>query len=369
MEVHKTMVTILDRPVFDALEAYSRKSSEELSEMILEHKRRLGSRLLILGHFYQKPEVIDLADITGDSYGLSKAAAEADGCEMILFCGVHFMAESARILARRDQVVLHPDQRAGCPMADMANLDTVTQAWEELAEITDVSRVIPVTYMNSDADLKAFCGEHGGIVCTSSNAPRVYDWCFERGDKILFFPDEHLGRNTGNLRGIPKDLMPVWDGKMERGGLSEDQVRSARVLLWKGFCHVHTHFTVEQIQKVRESDPEAVILVHPECPEEIVAAADGCGSTEYIRRQVEKAAPGTTIYIGTELNHSVNLARKHPHLTIHYLSRSLCPNMWKIGLNDIAYTLDMGGKVNRVELPESIIVPARLALERMLEVA
>ena len=362
------MLDLLERPVFEALEDYSRRESEELTAIIREHKRRLGSRLLILGHFYQKPEVIDLADITGDSYGLSKAAAEAVDCETILFCGVRFMAESARILAREDQLVLHPDQRAGCPMADMANLDTVTQAWNELASVTDISRVIPVTYMNSDADLKAFCGEHGGIVCTSSNAARVFDWCYQRGEKILFFPDEHLGRNTGNQKGIPKSQMPVWDWREYQGGLTEGEIRDSRVLLWKGYCHVHTHFTVDQIAKVRAVEPQAVILVHPECPEEVVAAADGCGSTDYIRRYVEKAPAGTTIYIGTEMNHAVNLARQNPHLTIKNLSRSLCPNMWKIGLNDMAYTLDMEGRVNRVELPDFITVPARLALERMLEV-
>jgi quinolinate synthase len=363
------MSSVLERPVFDALEHYSRLSVEELAAIVQDHKRQFGTKLLILGHYYQKPEVIDLADITGDSYGLSKAAAEASDCEMILFCGVHFMAESARILAREDQIVLHPDLRAGCPMADMASLDMVTQAWEELAEVTDISRVIPVTYMNSDADLKAFCGTRGGIVCTSSNAPRVYDWSFERGDKILFFPDEHLGRNTGNLKGISKDQMVVWDPKQYQGGLAGDQIGEAKVLLWKGFCHVHTHFTEEQIQKIREAEPDAIILVHPECPEEVVALADGVGSTDYIRRYVEAAKPGATIYIGTEMNHSINLARRHPDLAIKFLSRSLCPNMWKIGLNDMAYTLDMGGKVNRVELPDEIRAPARLALERMLEVA
>lgn len=363
------MASLLERPVFDALEHYSRMSAEELTAIIREHKNRLGNRLLILGHFYQKPEVFDLADVTGDSYGLSKAASEAADCEMILFCGVHFMAESARILAREDQLVLQPDLRAGCPMADMASLDTVSQAWEELAEVTDINRVIPVTYMNSDADLKAFCGERGGIVCTSSNAAKVYDWCYERGDRILFFPDEHLGRNTGNARGISPERMPVWDWQERRGGLSEEQVRNAKVLLWKGFCHVHTHFTVEQIRRVRENEPEALILVHPECPEEIVALADGCGSTDYMRKRVAATAPGSTVYLGTEMHHALNLQNRHPDLTVKYLSRSLCPNMWKIGLNDMAYTLDMEGKVNRVELPEEIIRPARLALERMLEVA
>jgi len=363
------MTTAIDRPVFDALEEYSRMSPEELTAIIREHKERMGPRLLILGHYYQKPEVIDLADITGDSFGLSKAASEAEECEVILFCGVHFMAESARVLARDDQVVLHPDLRAGCPMADMANIDSVTQAWEELAGITDISRIVPVTYMNSDVDLKAFCGERGGIVCTSSNTPRVYDWCFERGDKILFFPDEHLGRNTGNLKKIPKAQMPVWDPKEELGGLTEARIQEAKVLLWKGYCHVHTHFTVEQIQKIRREEPEAKIVVHPECPEEVVALADASGSTDVIKRFVEAAPPGTTVYIGTEVNHVVNLARVHPDKTIKTLSRSLCPNMWKIGLNDMAYTLDQGGKVNRIEIPENIRKPARLALQRMLEVA
>lgn len=362
------MMDVLDRPTFEALEEYSRRDPEELTAIIREHKRRMGARLLILGHFYQKPEVIDLADITGDSYGLSKAAAEARECETILFCGVHFMAESARILAREDQVVLHPDMRAGCPMADMANLDSVTQAWNELAAVTDISRVIPVTYMNSDSELKAFCGQHDGIVCTSSNASRVFDWCFQRGDKILFFPDEHLGRNTGNAHGIPRSQMPVWNWREPQGGLSREDIDTAKVLLWKGYCHVHTHFTADQIAKVRASDPGCVVLVHPECPESVVAAADGCGSTEYMRRYVEKAVAGATIFIGTELNHVVNLARQNPHLTIRCLSRSLCPNMWKIGLNDMAYTLDMAGRVNRVELPGPIRIPARIALERMLEV-
>jgi quinolinate synthase len=363
------MNTVLERPVFDALEHYSRLSSDELTAIIRAHKERLGTRLLVLGHFYMKPEVFDLADVTGDSYGLSKAAAEAQDCETILFCGVHFMAEAARVLARPDQVVLHPDLRAGCPMADMANLDTVTQAWEELAAVTDISKVIPVTYMNSDTDLKAFCGEHGGIVCTSSNAAKVYDWCFARGEKILFFPDEHLGRNTGNQRGIPRDEMIVWDRDEELGGLTGDQVRNARVLLWKGYCHVHTHFMVEQIERIRAGEPDAIVLVHPECPEEVVAAADGCGSTDYMQRAVAAAAPGSVTYLGTEINHPLNLQNRHSDRTVKCLSRSLCPNMWKIGLNDMAYTLDMECRVNRVELPESIIGPARLALERMLEVA
>ncbi len=362
------MVDVMERSTFEALEDYSRKEPGELAAIIRGHKQRLGTKLLILGHFYQKPEVIDLADITGDSYGLSKAAAEAAECETILFCGVHFMAEAARILAREDQVVLHPDQRAGCPMADMANLDTVTQAWNELAGVTSISRVIPVTYMNSDSELKAFCGQHGGIVCTSSNAAKVFDWCFQRGDKILFFPDEHLGRNTGNQKGIPKTQMPLWNWKEFQGGLSKEEIQNSKVILWKGYCHVHTHFTLEQIAQVRASEPGAVILVHPECPEEVVAAADGCGSTEYMRRYAQKAAAGAIIYLGTEINHVINLSRQIPHLTIKYLSRSLCPNMWKIGLNDMAYTLDMGGRVNRVELPDSIRIPGRVALERMLEV-
>ncbi|MGQ0613531.1 MAG: quinolinate synthase NadA [Planctomycetaceae bacterium] len=340
----------------------------ELVERIRGLKARYGRRMVILGHHYQRREIIHLADFKGDSFELSRAASRQEEAEFIVFCGVRFMVESACVLARPDQRVYHPNERAGCPMADMANRDLVEQAWEELEARGLAKGTVPVTYMNSDVDLKAFTGRNGGIVCTSSNAERVYDWAFARGERIIFYPDEHLGRNIANRKGIEKERMHVWDPRLPLGGLTEEQFRRSRVLLWKGYCHVHTHFTVKDIERARERWPGVQVLVHLECTEEVVAAADFGGSTSAMCRIVETAPPGSVFAIGTEINMTHRLAFDHPDKGVHALSRSLCPNMYRINLYnlyDLARTLE---EREPMRLAEDVRRDARLALDRMLAV-
>lgn len=349
-------------------EAYLGLDPAVMSERVRAHKARLGSDLCILGHHYQKQEVIELSDFRGDSYALSKRASEQDA-KWIVFCGVEFMAESARLLARPDQVVIHPDTSAGCPMADMADTPGVERAWKELGGVLgDMSRVIPVTYMNSDTETKAFCGRHGGAVCTSSNADRVFDWAYERGDRILFLPDEHLGRNTGWDRGFRGAEMQLYDPAQPLGGLSPDEVKQANLLLWKGFCHVHTHFTVDMVAAARAQDAATRVIVHPECPRETVAAADASGSTAFIIDYCRDAAAGSRIRIGTELNLCLRMQLEHPDKDIAPLDKSICPNMWKVSLNDLLWALDHLGDVNRVEVDADLMQDGRLALERMLAI-
>jgi quinolinate synthase len=343
-------------------------SREELKERIRERKKALGNKLVILGHHYQRQDVIDFADFRGDSLGLSRLAADQTACEYIVFCGVHFMAESAEIVRQDHQVVQQPDHDAGCPLADMADVEAVRRAWSVVARVVDESSVIPITYMNSSAELKAFCGEKGGAVCTSSNAPKVFEWALTRGRKIFFFPDEHLGRNTARRVGIPGEEISLWDpyaDPAEKDKLRE--IQGARLLLWKGFCHVHTHFRTDHVRKVRETEPDARIVVHPECPEEVVLAADAAGSTEYILRYVQEAPAGSTLYVGTEINFVSRLAMEHPEKTVRELARSLCPNMFRIDLGNLLWTLDGIGEVNRVVVPDDIKDGARLALDRMLQ--
>lgn len=347
---------------------YLDMSDPDLITLIREKKKEHGKRLTILGHNYQRLAVYKLADHQGDSYGLSKIAAENEDAEFIVFCGVRFMASTARILAKPEQKVIHPTALAGCPMADMADLQQVEKAWQELGTVTDTGKLIPVTYMNADADLKAFCGEHGGIVCTSSNAFGTYKWSFERGEKILFFPDAHLGRNTANAYGIPKDEQIEWDWRKPLGGNDKAAIAKAKVLLWKGFCHVHQWFTTDHIEEIRAEYPEVKVIVHPECMEEVVAAADESGSTNFIEKYIEKAAPGSVTAIGTEIQMISRLAITYPEKTVLPLSRSLCPNMYKTNLANLAYSLDRLGEVNLVELPAPIIEKAGVALRRMLEV-
>jgi len=340
----------------------------EVVERIREIQRSYGRRMVTLGHHYQRREIVHLADFKGDSFELSRAASRQEEAEIIVFCGVRFMVESAYVLARRDQRVYHPNERAGCPMADMANRDLVEQAWEELEERGLAARTIPVTYMNSDAELKAFTGRHGGIVCTSSNAERVYDWAFERGERIIFYPDEHLGRNIGNRKGLARDEMEIWDPRKPLGGLTEERLRRAKVLLWKGYCHVHTHFTVEDVNRARERWPGVKVLVHLECTEDVVAVADYAGSTSSMCRMVEQAPAGSVFAIGTEINMIHRLAYDNPEKQVHTLSRSLCPNMYRINLYnlyDLVRDLENAGPVS---LPEPTRRDARLALDRMLAV-
>lgn len=337
----------------------------ELRERISSAKKRLGKELVILGHHYQRDEVIEFADLRGDSFALSKAASEQKKAKYIVFCGVHFMAEAARILAGPKQHVLLPNALAGCPMSEMARAEDVENAWDELgAKGLDMDRVIPIVYMNSEARLKAFCGEHNGIVCTSSNAPRCFDWAFTRGDRIFFFPDEHLARNTARGKGIRKEDVEFWDS-------SRLTAHGSRVLLWHGFCHVHTFFTVEHINEARRKYPGCKIIVHPECPEAVVMAADESGSTEGICKFVSSQPKGTTVVIGTEINLVSRLARESGDVKVVPLARSLCPNMFKLSPADLCYTLESlvdGRLINEITLPDDIVRGARLALDRMLSV-
>ena len=334
---------------------------------IRDIKEQFGSRMVILGHHYQRREIVELADFRGDSLELCRAASRQEA-EFIVFCGVRFMVESAAILARADQKVFHPNERAGCPMADMANTHLVHDAWSELEERGLASSTIPVTYMNSDAELKAFTGAHGGIVCTSSNATRVYEWAFERGERIIFYPDEHLGRNIANLMEIPRDQQAIYDPRLPLGGLSEEELAKTRVLLWKGYCHVHTHFTVEHIETARQRWPGVIVMAHPECTEEVIAASDFSGSTSQMCKKVEEAPTGTIFAIATEINMIHRLAFENPDKEVHTLSRSLCPNMYRINLYNLYDLVRDFESAEPVVLDEQIHRDARLALDRMLAV-
>lgn len=337
----------------------------EIVDRIGAIKRAYGSRLVLLGHHYQRREIVELADHRGDSFELCRAAASQEEAEIIVFCGVRFMVESARVLARPDQRVYHPNGRAGCPMADMANSGLVERAWDDLVERGLDGTTIPVTYMNSDVDLKAFTGRHGGIVCTSSNATRVFEWAFERGERIIFYPDEHLGRNMADEMGIES---LVYDPRLPLGGLSEEQFRNSRVLLWKGYCHVHTHFTVDHVAEARRNWPDVYVMAHPECTAEVIAAADFSGSTSQMCKRVAAAPAGTTFAIGTEINMIHRLAYEHPDKEVHTLSRSLCPNMYRINLYNLYDLVRDLDRAPEVTVPDDVAADARLALDRMLSV-
>jgi quinolinate synthase len=357
---------------------YRQASKSEIDLRIRAAKAALGERVVLLGHFYQRDEVVQYADFIGDSFQLAQAARSKPRAEAIVFCGVHFMAETADMLSRPDQAVILPNLAAGCSMADMADIDSVTDCWEQLDSVfgsepngAGLQPVIPVTYMNSSAALKAFCGGHGGIVCTSSNAAKVLDWAFARGQRVLFFPDQHLGRNTAKAMGIPLEQMPLWDPNKELGGTSVDTLQQARVILWHGFCSVHKRFTVAQIDAARARHPGIRILVHPECPMPVVDAADASGSTDFIVKAIAAAPAGSTFGIGTEINLVQRLANQYPQHTIFCLDDIVCPcsTMYRIHPAYIAWVLEAlerGEIVNRIAVPESIAVPARLALERML---
>ncbi len=359
----------------DIPEAYWDLSAEELSERIAAARAKLGERCVVLGHHYQREDIIQFADLRGDSFKLAQWAAQRPDSEFIVFCGVHFMAEAADILSAPHQKVVLPNMSAGCSMADMAEPDDVLACWDELRE-AGIGGVVPVTYMNSAAALKAFCGENGGIVCTSSNAPKVYDWSFERGDKVLFFPDQHLGRNTGLKMGVPLDEMVVWDYTLPYGSLggnTREELERAKVILWKGWCSVHRRFTVAQVEKARADYPDVKVIVHPECTMEVVQAADLDGSTEVISRTITDAPAGSTWAVGTEINLVSRLARENPDKTVFCLDPVVCPcaTMYRIHPAYLAWTLDEladGRVVNRVDVPEDISKHAKVALERMLSV-
>ena len=360
-----------------------------IAERITELKATLGDRLLILGHHYQRDSIVMHADFIGDSFMLSQKAAQSDA-EFIVFCGVHFMAESADILTSKDQSVVLPNLRAGCSMADMATLVEVEVAWKQLLEETGMDDpidkedpislaepgdgyIVPVTYMNSSADLKDFVGRHGGVVCTSSNAEGVLNWAFERAGEngaVLFFPDQHLGRNTGLKMGIPKSKMPVWVPNM---GLMGEDTSNPRIVLWHGFCSVHKRFTISQIENFRERFPEGKVIVHPECEAEVVNAADSNGSTQFIKNYVESMPEGSKVGIGTEINMVARLAQEHPDKHIECLDSQVCPCSTMYMIHP-AYLMDVLERLVDGEIPNQIIVPdsvqegSMLALNRMLSI-
>jgi len=357
-------------------EKFQSTQEDELQERILAAKARLGSRLVILGHHYQHEGVYRHADHTGDSLKLSRAAAASDA-EFIVFLGVHFMAEVADILSRPEQIAILPDMAAGCSMADMANLAKVERCRRELSAHYDFDTVFtPVTYINSAADLKAFCGEHGGIVCTSSNAPKIAEWAFAQREKILFFPDQHLGRWTGHKMGIPLDQMVVWDPDLPLGGLTKEQIDAAKVLLWKGHCSVHQMFQPQHITNFRQQYPDGKVIAHPECMFDVCRLSDDVGSTEYILRTIRESAPGTRWLVGTELNLVNRLAEqmKPEGKIVQFMSPLVCEcsTMARIDPQHLAWTLENlaeGHVVNRIHVSPQETELAKLALDRMLAVS
>lgn len=365
---------------------YTLATPDELETMIREAKAALGSQLLVLGHHYQRPEVIRWADMRGDSFKLARFAADSDQATDIVFCGVHFMAESADILTGPHQRVILPDLNAGCSMADMADVDQVEECWEALADVTDIERVVPITYMNSSAALKAFVGRNGGAVCTSSNARAVLDWAFERGDsprrtargaapdvKVLFFPDQHLGRNTGYQMGYDETHMRVWNPRHELGGLTERDVKEAVFLLWRGWCSVHQRFTPEHVHEFRAAHPDGIVIVHPECRHEVVELADKVGSTERILEWSTAAPEGATLGIGTEIHMVQRMAAELPDKTVMSLDPLVCPcsTMFRIDEPHLAWCLESlvrGEVVNQIVVDDETAEGARIALERMLAI-
>ncbi len=345
------------------------KKQEDYSREIAEIQRiksQLGEKLLILTHHYQRREIVELGDYRGDSFGLSQRAAADAKARHIVFCGVHFMAESAEILSGPHQTVQLPDKEAGCWMADMADSYVVERSWQEATKVLGENVITPIVYMNADASIKAFCGRHGGLVCTSSNAPAAFAWGLERREKVFFFPDQHLGGNTGHQMGFSPEDMIVWDPSKPLGGVSAESLKRARILLWDGYCLVHTRFQVAHIEAMRERYPEAKIVVHPECLREVVQMADAAGSTDFIVKYVRKASPGATIIIGTEINLVKRLGAENPDKNILTLHDSLCPNMYKINPRNLLLSLRHIGKKNVIHVSESIKKEAGVALERML---
>ena len=351
--------------------SYMRKTPDELDNNIRRARDILGSKVVILGHHYQRDEVIKYADIRGDSYKLSEYAASQENVDHIVFCGVHFMAETADILSSPKQTVILPNLTAGCSMADMAQTDDVLDCWEDLNEIISNETVIPITYMNSTADIKSLCGENGGIVCTSSNAEKAFEWAFERGSKVLFLPDQHLGRNTGVQMGIDTDEMVVWNPFKLNGGHDENDLRKAKVILWQGHCSVHTRFTVEQIEQARKTNKDVEVIVHPECTLDVVKSADHVGSTEFIKKMIADSEPNSTWAIGTEISLVNRLSKENPNKKIFCLDSVVCPcsTMYRIHPAYLSWVLDglvEGVVVNQIKVDENTRKYSRIALERML---
>lgn len=354
-------------------DSYLGLSDDEMRSRIAAAREALGQRLLILGHHYQRDEVIEFADHTGDSFKLSRQAADQRDAEYIVFCGVHFMAESADVLSGQGQQVILPDLAAGCSMADMAAPDQLEVCWSEL-ETMGARRVIPVTYINSAASIKAFCGERDGVVCTSSNADATLQWAWERGDQILFLPDQHLGRNTAYAMGVALDQMVVWDPDIPFGGVEPEALRRARIILWKGHCSVHTKFNVQQVNSVRQRHPNVRVIVHPECTWDVVQAADDSGSTEYIIRQIHDSAEGSVWAVGTEVHLVSRLAETlAPDRTVLTLDPigCLCSTMFRVSPNHLLWVLEglLEGEVrNRITVSDLEKRWTRVALDRMLSI-
>ncbi|MEW6321064.1 MAG: quinolinate synthase NadA [Acidobacteriota bacterium] len=356
-------------------ERYLGLSDEEMDVRIGAAKAALGDRLVVLGHHYQRDEVIRFADYTGDSFKLAQSIARHPRADFIVFCGVHFMAESADILALPHQQVILPDLAAGCSMADMAAPDQLETCWAELQDLGAAAGTVPVTYVNSAAAIKAFVGERGGTICTSSNAAATLRWAWQRGGRVLFLPDQHLGRNTAWQMGVPLEAMAVWDPHEPSGGLTRDEVARARLLLWKGHCSVHVRFTVAQIEAVRRQYPGVRVIVHPEVPFDVLRAADDNGSTEYILKTVRAAAPGTTWAVGTEIHlvHRLSDEMAAHGTTVVSLDQvgCLCSTMFRVSPNHLLWVLEglVDGDVhNRVTVPDDQKKWARIALERMLAI-
>ncbi|MCU1495734.1 MAG: quinolinate synthetase [Acidimicrobiaceae bacterium] len=365
---------------------YVEATPDELAGWIATARADLGSKVVILGHHYQRDEVMTWADARGDSFGLARFAAAQREASYVVFCGVQFMAESADVLTSGDQQVILPDLNAGCSMADMADLDSVETAWEEIASVVDVESLVPITYMNSSAALKAFVGRHGGAVCTSSNARAVLSWALglepgedpvsgakRTGRRVLFFPDQHLGRNTAFQLGFASSDMSVWNPRLDLGGLEDTKVKSSTFLLWKGHCSVHQRFSVEQVAAFRAEHPDGKVLVHPECSHEVVELGDEVGSTDAIIRYVENAPPGTVMGVATEIHLVHRLANEHPDVTVVSLDPLVCPcsTMFRIDAPHLAWVLEglVAGEVrNRIVVDDETAAGARIALERMLAI-
>jgi len=358
------------------LQPYSQLSDEDCRQRIINAKRTLGERLVILGHHYQRDEIFEHADFSGDSLKLSREAANSKA-EFIVFCGVHFMAEVADILSRPDQISILPDLSAGCSMADMADLPRVEQAWKELSSVIDPDQsVTPVTYINSDANLKAFCGDHQGVVCTSTNARKILEWSFAQRDKVLFFPDQHLGRNTGAQMGLGLDEMVVWDYDQPMGGLSAEQIQQAKIILWKGYCSVHQMFKPVQIENFRKQVPGGKVISHPESSYEVCQLSDYVGSTEFIINTIRDAEPGTDWLVGTELNlvNRLHQQMKDQHKTVKFMSPTvcMCSTMFRIDPQHLAWVLENlveNNVVNQISVPTKVANSARVALQRMLAIS
>lgn len=351
---------------------YMRTTPKDLEANILSARKKLGDKVVILGHHYQRDEVIKFADLTGDSFKLSQYAAEQKDAEYIIFCGVHFMAETADILSSNNQKVILPNLAAGCSMADMAQTDDVMDCWDDLMGIMDVNDITPVAYMNSTADIKSLCGENGGSICTSSNADKIFDWAYSQRDKILFLPDQHLGRNTAVEMGIPLSKIIVWDPFKPLGGNTEKEIANSKLILWKGHCSVHARFNTKQIDNARKENPDIKIIVHPECTLEVVQSADYSGSTEYIKKMIDEAPPGTSWAIGTEISMVNRLSSENQDKNIFCLDSVVCPcsTMYRIHPAYLSWVLDgllENHVINQIKVPDNIKQHSVLSLSRMLE--